>query len=608
MNLSLPVKQGIFLVVVVFALYGNTLTHDYALDDHIVITGNNFTKKGFAGIKDIMTHDAFVGAYGEALELSGGRYRPLSIVTFAVENELFGSSPFVGHLGNIVLFAITGLLIFIFLMRVLPADNGNLIPLLVALLFIVHPIHTEVVANIKSRDEIMALLFLLLTLILSLRSQPVVVLLVAPLVYFLALLSKENAITFLAIMPLTWYLFQRKTPRAIIFGMLPYLVVAGIYLWMRAAYAGMVGDRVTDDIMDDPYLNATLSEKYATITYTLGKYLSLLLFPHPLSSDYSFNQIPLMAWGNLKVIGSLLLAIAMVVLPIRKIKRQPLLALGILIFFASFSVVSNVFFNVGTSMAERFVYIPSLGVCLALVVLVYPYVHVVKEGRHALKKVMAIPLLAVLGLASYGTVERNKAWESNYTLYETDVATVPKSARIHLYYGIELITKFNKSRDRATLQKAIAEISQSAKINPRFHHAHYNLAVAHEKAEDYDAAAISYKNVLLIQPQHIKANLNLGLLYGRRKHDLDQAIAYFSNLRHSSYHRVDLYENLGIAYGMKGDLSKAKEVLLEGIQYNPRSAKLYLNLAITCANMGENELAETYFDTAFNLDPSLENN
>jgi Tfp pilus assembly protein PilF len=79
-------------------------------------------------------------------------------------------------------------------------------------------------------------------------------------------------------------------------------------------------------------------------------------------------------------------------------------------------------------------------------------------------------------------------------------------------------------------------------------------------------------------------------------------------LRNSSYHRVDLYDNLGIAYGMKGDLSKAKEVLLEGIQYNPRSAKLYLNLAITCRNMGENELAETYFDTAFKLDPSLEEN
>jgi len=607
MKLSLSVKQGILLIVAAFAVYGNTLTHDYALDDHIVITGNNFTKRGFAGVRDIMTHDTFAGANGEAPGLSGGRYRPLSIVTFAVEREMFGLNPFVGHLVNVALFAITGLLIFIFLMRVLPAGNGNLIPLLVALLFIVHPIHTEVVANIKSRDEIMALLFLLSTLILGLSSKPVVALVMAPVVYFLALLSKENAIAFLVVIPITWYLFQHKTPRAILLGVLPYLLVAGIYMWMRAMYAGMVDDRVTDDIMDDPYLFASLGQKFATITYILGKYLVLLLFPHPLSSDYSFNQIPLMSWGNVKVLGSLVLALGMVVLPMTRIKRQPLLFLGMLIFFASFSVVSNVFFNVGTSMAERFIYIPSLGICLALVVLAYPYVHVVRDGRHALRKAMVIPLVAVLALSSYGTVERNKAWENNYTLYETDAATVPNSARIHLYYGIELIAKFNKTKDRATLQKAIVEISASARINPLFHNAHYNLGEAYEKAEDYDAAVISYKNVLSIEPKHIQANLNLGLLYARIKNDLDQSILYFSNLRHSSYHGVDLYENLGIAYGMKGDLAQSREILLEGVKHNPNSAKLFLNLGITCRNMGESELADTYFSRAFKLDPSQRN-
>lgn len=103
MKLSLSVKQGIFLILNAFAVYGITLTHDYALDDHIVITGNTFTQKGFAGVRDIMTHDAFVGAYGEALELSGGRNRPLSIVTFALEREMFGLNPFVGHFGNVVL-------------------------------------------------------------------------------------------------------------------------------------------------------------------------------------------------------------------------------------------------------------------------------------------------------------------------------------------------------------------------------------------------------------------------------------------------------------------------------------------------------------------------
>jgi len=607
MKLSLPVKQGVFLLL--FALvYANTLKHEFVLDDVIVITGNKFTKKGFAGIGDIMTHDAFVGAYGEALELTGGRYRPLSIVTFAVEHAFFGSNPFVGHLGNMVLFALTGLMIFVVLMRILPEDNGNWIPFLVAALFIVHPIHTEVVANIKSRDEIMALLFLLITLLLSLKRLPVFTYLLAPLAYFLALLSKENAITFLAIFPLTWYLFQQKSLKKIARAMVPYLVIAGVYLWMRATYAGMVGDRVTADIMDDPYLGASFLEKYATITYTIGKYLSLMIFPYPLSSDYSFNQIPLMSWSNLKVIGSLLLTIGMIVLPIWKLKEQPLLALGITIFFASFSVVSNMFFNVGTSMAERFVYIPSLGIIIAIVSLVYPYIHKVKDGRHSIPRGMALPLIIVLSLASVATWERNKAWKSNYTLYAADALTVPNSARIHLYFGIELISEFNKTKDRATLQKAIAEISESARINPKFHHAHYNLAVAHEKAEDYDAAIVSYNNVLLVQPQHIKTNLNLGLLYGRIKNDLDKSIFYFSKLRNSSYRRVDLYDNLGIAYGMKGDLQRAKAILLEGIHYNPNAGKLYFNLGITCDNMGDRELAQQYYATAFKLNPALKRN
>ena len=608
MSLGLRSKQSLFLLFIAFLLYGNTLSHDYVLDDHIVITGNNFTKRGFDGIKDIMTHDAFVGTYGEALELTGGRYRPLSIVTFAVEHELFGLNPFVGHLGNVILFALTGLMIFIILMRILPAEEQTWIPFPVALLFVIHPIHTEVVANIKSRDEIMALLFLLVTIFLSLKSQPILAYLAAPAIYFLALLSKENAITFLVIIPLIWYLFESKSFSSIAKNLFPYLVVAGVYLLMRSAYAGMVGDRVTTDIMDDPYLGASLGEKLATITYTIGKYMSLLIFPHPLSSDYSFNQIPLVGWGNIKVLASLVLTLAVIIWPLKRMKEQPLLTLGMLTFFASFSVVSNVFFNVGTSMAERFVYIPSLGICIMIVVLLYPYLHQVKQGLHSIKRIMVIPLVVILGLASFKTVDRNKAWESNRTLYASDVNTVPNSARIHLYHGIELITQFNKSNDKAKLQNAILEINESTRINPDFHHAHYNLAVAYEKAENYDAAILSYLNVLRTQPQLIKANLNLGLIYGRIKNDLDLSIMYFAKLRNSSYRRVVLYDNLGIAYGMKGDLDMAKEVLLEGISFNPNSGKLYLNLGITCDRMGEAAMAKQYYETAFKLDPTLKRN
>jgi len=123
-------KLSAILVLLTFILYGNTLSHDFALDDYIVITGNNFTKKGLGGIKDIMTHDAFVGTYGEALELTGGRYRPLSIVSFALEYEFFGRNPFVGHLGNLLLFALSTVLVFLLFVKILDEKNSWL-PLII---------------------------------------------------------------------------------------------------------------------------------------------------------------------------------------------------------------------------------------------------------------------------------------------------------------------------------------------------------------------------------------------------------------------------------------------------------------------------------------------
>ena len=141
--------QYLVLFVFVFFLYGNTLFHDYALDDFIVITGNSYTKQGIKGIGDILTHDAFVGAYGEALELTGGRYRPLSIVMFAVEYEIFGLNPFFGHFFNVLFFAFVCCFVLLLMSRLF-VDKNNWIAFVIALLFASHPIHTEVVANIKT--------------------------------------------------------------------------------------------------------------------------------------------------------------------------------------------------------------------------------------------------------------------------------------------------------------------------------------------------------------------------------------------------------------------------------------------------------------------------
>jgi len=149
---------ALLLLALGIALYVYSVNFEYVLDDQIVLTNNNYTKKGVAGIQEILTTESMSGRFGGQQDLIvGARYRPLSIVTFALEYEFFGLNPFVSHLINVLLYGLLGLVLYRVLCELFP-DRAKWywsIPFIASLLFVVHPIHTEVVANVKGRDEIM---------------------------------------------------------------------------------------------------------------------------------------------------------------------------------------------------------------------------------------------------------------------------------------------------------------------------------------------------------------------------------------------------------------------------------------------------------------------
>ncbi len=195
-------------------LYANTFTHDFAQDDAIVITDNMFTQQGISGIPGILTKDTFFGFFkdeNKANLVAGGRYRPLTLVLFALEYELFGENPTVNHIVNALLYGLTGVFLYLLLLQFFPKKKDETksfwIALAGSLLFIAHPIHTEAVANIKGRDEIMTLLLSLMALFYAFRAYRTKRLglsVLAGVLFFLALLAKENAITFLAVVPLAF--------------------------------------------------------------------------------------------------------------------------------------------------------------------------------------------------------------------------------------------------------------------------------------------------------------------------------------------------------------------------------------------------------------------
>ncbi|HEY4785789.1 MAG TPA: glycosyltransferase family 39 protein, partial [Bacteroidales bacterium] len=298
---------GVFAaaLLMAFLLYGNTIRNQYCLDDAVVITRNSFVDQGFSGIPDIFSTESFTGFFGKQKELvSGSRYRPLSIATFAIEKQIFqGYKPSVSHFINILLFALTGFLMYLLLEKIVPGDKSTFsyIPIIATLLFMFHPVHTEVIANIKGRDEIMALLFSLAGCLLILRyneSKKVAWLITGTIIWFLGLLSKENAIVFWVLMPVILFLSGVRDTKKYLFPMLAFSVSAIVFLAVRhAVIGGATGG--SDELMNDSFLQATADQKYATIFYTLWKYIGLLFFPVHLTYDYYPYHIALTDWGNI---------------------------------------------------------------------------------------------------------------------------------------------------------------------------------------------------------------------------------------------------------------------------------------------------------------------
>ena len=262
---KLPFRKYFLAFLFLFScvLYANTLGHQYAFDDSIVITENPYTQAGISGIPKLLTSDFFEGIYGYQTDLAGGRYRPLSLMSFAVEYQFFGMNPMIGHLFNIVYYGLVLLMLFLVLEQWFGKES--IVPFLASLIFLVHPLHTEVVANIKSRDEILGFLFLLLSLYYLFRNDGVKNLVLSALFYFVSLLAKETGITYVVIFPLVLYVFRNENINSALKKTAPLTVVALVYFMVRTAIVGSIGGGDSADIMENPFVNSPFAEKYATI-------------------------------------------------------------------------------------------------------------------------------------------------------------------------------------------------------------------------------------------------------------------------------------------------------------------------------------------------------
>jgi len=627
----------IFAIIVLlsFGIYANSIPNLYCLDDGIVVTKNNFTKKGIGGLADIFHYDTMAGEHGKDVNfVEGGRYRPLSVALLAIEYEIFGENPHVSHAVNIILYAITGIFVFLVFAKLFSAAGLQpfeerwyfSIPFLAAVLYIAHPIHTEAVANIKGRDEIMTMLGAFIAMWFSLKyldEYKVSNLWWSALAFFCAMLSKENAITFLAIIPLSIWFFTNKSLKSNFKTWLPLFGVSILFIIIRRIVIGPNATGTAHELMNNPFVYATDSQHFATIFYTLWMYIKLMIFPHPLTWDYYPYHIALVDWDDAKAYLPLLLYVAMGLYGLITIrKKNNIWGFAIWLYLATISIVSNLFFTIGVFMSERFIFISSLGFSLVLAYfLVVQLPKLLENYNVGIKnyKLFLIPFLfIVMGLYSFKTIERNFDWKDNYTLFTTDALVSKNSAKSLTTAGEQYVLKgmdIKDAKKAAPSYKMAKEyLLRAIKIHPKYIAALLDLGIVYEKYDknldsaifyysetirlkpDYDKAfnniAViftnkdtlqlklkTYKQLAQYNPNRFDVNYYLGSLYGAVEHDLPNAIKYLEKAIQLDQSKAPPFIDLGVAYGNSGNFTKAIQAFEVAAKINPKDPLIYRNLA-----------------------------
>lgn len=631
----------VLAIVIVFAMaiYGNTIPFGYAFDDTIAVTGNKFTVEGVAGIPDILSYDFFAGYYGKDMNMvAGGRWRPLSLITFAVEYEVFGENPHISHFINILLYALTGWLIFLILSYFFRNSEEKRwfrsVPLFAALLFIAHPIHTEAVANIKGRDEILTLLFSLYALWMSLKyagSGKMKYLIYSGIIFFLGLLSKENAITFLAIIPFSIFFFTEANWKINLKAFWPLLIASVVFLLIRQNVIGESNEDLLNDVMNNPFVEMTIAQKFATIMYTLGLYVKLLFFPHPLTYDYYPYHIPIVNWTELKAIVPLLFYIGMAVWVIRTWKSKSPVAYTILFFVAGISIVSNIFFPVGVFMNERFVYLPSVAFCMLIAYWLFDRVPVLLK-RDTFKFTLPL-MIVVLALFSFKTTDRNQDWESSFKLFTTDVDVSVNSAKGNGLAGEYWMGAAGEATDDSVkaedFQKAIKYLERAIEIYPMHGHALFNLVTCYyhfdrnydgivkvfkhilkekpyetrvfqtlntmfQDLQDPDYKIKTYKELDDLSPNNPEIYLRIGRLYLLDKKDARQALPYLEESAKISPNNAETQNSVGVARYQTGDIEGALNAFELAVKIVPNDKQILNNLVVLCQSLGYTAKAQEY--------------
>jgi len=406
--------------------------------------------------------------------------------------------------------------------------------------------------------------------------------------FILALLSKESAIAFLVIVPLSLIMLRKIKIKDSVIYSVPLLALTGLFLIVRNVIVGTESAHRGIGILDNA-LNGAVG--FAQVTATkfeiLFYYLKLLFVPWPLSWDYSLNHIPIVDWTSTLPWLGLVFYGVIFIMAILLFKKNPVISFSILFFLVASSPTNNFFINNGATVAERFLFVPSLAFAIAFVYILSSLTKIDLKAFTGKQKNLFVGV-AVIMMLSYFSMDyiRIPDWKNNNALFESGVEVAPNSSRTNQAYATECINQARASvseeERNQLMQKAIGYFNKSLSIMPGNADASYKLAQVYEMVGKPDSAISNYKKSIQAKPTYYVAFNNLGAIYaGQKKFDsaqicFEKAYKLDTTQSLSITNLMVVYINTGqldkvIYYGEKAnqmgiDEPKIKDLLLKAKQ------------------------------------------
>ncbi|MDZ4185071.1 MAG: tetratricopeptide repeat protein [Desulfuromonadales bacterium] len=607
------------LPLLILLVYITTFPGHFFMDDAQIVKANNLIYQ--LDLKEIFTTDY----WGKGQDT--GLFRPLTILSFALNRLLLGVDPWGYLLINILLHLSISILLYHFLKQI------GLVwecAWLAAAIFAVHPIHAEPVIQLVGRSELLAALFVLLTLVFS-RRTGLKAEFTAAAFFLLALLSKESGIVVLALIPLSDYFFAPDLPELIrrrYRFYLALLILAGGWLAYRKfiVHPHSSGELIYSAQYVPLAFVDTGTRMLAAIKLQ-AVYLFNLLWPFRLQGMYPASTVaPVPPWLSLPGITAVAALLLTTWAMIYGWRRHQIWALLIVFYLISFAPTSNLFFAAGFTMADRVAYTPSLWFLSALAVVIFATL----PARSSFKILVMTALVGYFIVAGF---VRARHFDSPETLWQRDLQLNARNELSRMFLASELIRQNRLAEAEAELKSAIA-------VAPNFDEALASYAwLLVQTNRPQEARDLALRAIAAMKTGTSQAKIPLSLAltslgrptealqtlqivrptdlntpryweaYGKAleaQGDLLGALTCFQNEVNSSGERSpDVFRRLGRLSLHFGKVAAAVEALRRDVQINPKSGASWNLLGVALVQQGEKGAAEEAFARAVAIDETV---